>query len=75
MRLYKVRVRRWHRSEKSGELKDGVWCDESVLVEANDIDHSWEVGFEVIMRTKFFGVNPDECEVMQSSGVTLPIHL
>lgn len=75
MRLYKVRVRRWHRSERTGELKNGVWCDERCLIEADNIAQAQADGFEHLMASKFFGVPTEECQVMETSSVTLPYNL
>lgn len=74
MRLYKVRVRRWHPSQKGG-MKDGVWCDERVLIEADNIDAAMTEGFEVVMGNKFFGVDPSHCQTMEAATVQLPYFL
>ena len=75
MRIYKVRVRRWYPSDKTGKLRDGVWCDEKVLVEGDSLDHAREVGFDAVMGAKFFGVAPAQCEVMEVATVNLPLSL
>lgn len=73
MKLYKVRVRRWH---GLGErLREGVWSDEKVLLEADSMDLASVAGFEWAMGVKFFGVPLAQCQVMEVASVVLPLAL